>query len=156
MVLKNYEPEVSYIIAELFNKCLKESCFQDCWRVSLVVPVLKNVGERSTAKNYCPVRLLSVVNKVFQKLANNRIGDDLEKCGLFSDFQDGFRSSRSTADILTVVSDRVTRAFNSSRATGALALDIAKAFGRVWHAGLLLLSLVEFQVRIWLYFFFCL
>ena len=112
-----------------------------------MVPVLKNVGERSTAKNYCPVRLLSVVSKVFEKLVNNRIGDDLEKCGLFSDFQDGFRSSRSTADILTVVSDRITRAFNSSRATGALALDIAKAFGRVWDAGLLLLSLVEFQVR---------
>ena len=39
--------------------------------VSSVVPVFKNVGERSTAKNYCPVSLLSVVSKVFEKLANN-------------------------------------------------------------------------------------
>ena len=30
VVLKNYEPELSYILAELFNKCLKESCFPDC------------------------------------------------------------------------------------------------------------------------------
>ena len=30
VVLKNYEPERSYILAELFNKCLKESCFTDC------------------------------------------------------------------------------------------------------------------------------
>ena len=30
MVLKNREPELSYILAELFNKCLKESCFPDC------------------------------------------------------------------------------------------------------------------------------
>ena len=52
VVLKNCEPELSYILAELFNKCLKESCFPDCWKVSLVVPVFKNVGERSTAKNY--------------------------------------------------------------------------------------------------------
>ena len=44
VVLKNYEPEFSYIIAELFNKCLKESCFLDFWKVSLVVPVSKNVG----------------------------------------------------------------------------------------------------------------
>ena len=50
--------------------------------VSLVVPVFKNVGERSTAKNYRPVRLLSVVSKV-EKLVNNRIVDHLEKCGLF-------------------------------------------------------------------------
>ena len=27
-VLKNCKPELSYIKAELFNKCLKESCFQ--------------------------------------------------------------------------------------------------------------------------------
>ena len=118
-------------------KCLKGSCFRDCWKVSLVVPVFKNVGERSTAKNYRPVSLLSVVSKVFEKLVNNRIVDHLEKCGLFSDFQYGFRSSRSTADLLTVVSDRIARAFNRSGATRAVALDISKAFDKVWHAGLL-------------------
>ena len=48
-----------------------------------MVPVFKNVGERSTAKNYHPVSLLSVVSKVFEKLVNNRIVDYLEKYGLF-------------------------------------------------------------------------
>ena len=117
VVLKNCESELSYILAELFNMCLKESCFPDCWKVSSVVPVFKNVGERSTAKNYHPVSLLSVVSKVFEKLVNNRIVDHLEKCGLFSDFQHGFRSSQSTADLLTVVSGRIARAFNRSGAT---------------------------------------
>ena len=63
VVLKICEPELSYILAEVFNKCLKESCFQDCWKVSWVVPVFKNVGERSLPKNYCPVSLLSVFSK---------------------------------------------------------------------------------------------
>ena len=134
VVLKNCEPELSYILAELFNKCLKESCFSDCWKVSSVVSVFKNVGERSKAKHYHPVSLLSVVSKVF---LNNRIVNHLEKCGLFSNFQYGFRSSRSTADLLTVVSDRIARVFNRSGATRAVALDISKAFDRVWHAGLL-------------------
>ena len=137
VVLKKCEPELSYILAKLFNMCLKESCFPDCWKVSSVVPVFKNVGERSTAKNYRPVSLLSVVIKVFEKLVNNRIVDHLENCGLFSDFQYGFRSSQSTADLLTVVSDSVARAFNRSGATRAVALDISKAFDRVWHAGLI-------------------
>ena len=52
VVLKNCEPELSYILAELFNMCLKESCFPDCWKVSSAVPVFKIVGERSTAKHY--------------------------------------------------------------------------------------------------------
>ena len=61
--LKNCELELSYILAECMNKCLKESCFPDCWKISSVVPVFKNVGERSTAKNYYPVSLLSEVSK---------------------------------------------------------------------------------------------
>ena len=136
VVLKNCEPELSYILAKLFNKCLKESCFPYCCKVSLVVPVFKNVGETSTAKIYHAVSLLSVISKVFEKLVNNRIVDHLEKCALFSDFQYGFRSSRSTADLLTVVSDRIARAFNRSGATRVVVLDISKAFDRVWHAGL--------------------
>ena len=84
-----------------------------------MVYVFKNVGARSTAKNYHPVSLLSVISKVFGKLVNNRFVDHLEKCGFFSDFQYGFRSSQSTADILTVLSDRIARAFNKS--------DISKA-----------------------------
>ena len=92
VVLKNYEPELSYILAELFNMFLKESCFSDCWKVSLVVPVFKNVRERSTGKNYCPISVLSVVSKIFEKIIN-RIVDHLEKCGLFSDFQYGLRPS---------------------------------------------------------------
>ena len=34
MVLKNCEPELSWILAELLNMCLKESCFPDCWKIS--------------------------------------------------------------------------------------------------------------------------
>ena len=86
VVLKNCEPELSYILAEIYNKCFKESCFPNCWEVSSVVPVFKNFGERSTAKNYRPVSLLSVVSKVFEKLVNNRIVDHPEKCGFFSRF----------------------------------------------------------------------
>ena len=92
-----------------------------------MVPAFKNVGERFTTKNYFSVSLPSMVSKVFEKLENNKI----EKCGLFSDFQYGIRSSGSTADLLTIGSDRIARAFDRSGATRAAALDISKAFGRV-------------------------
>ena len=57
--------------------------------------------------------------KSLKNFVNNMIVDHLEKCSLFSYFQYGFgfRSSRSTADLLTVVSDRIARAFNRSGAT---------------------------------------
>ena len=48
VVIKNCEPGLSYILNELFNICLKEPCFPDCWKVSSVVPVFKNVGKSLT------------------------------------------------------------------------------------------------------------
>ena len=125
MVLKNCEPELSYLLAELFNKCLKESCFPDCWKFHQWFLDLRMLGKG------LQLSLLSLVSKVFEKLVNNKIVDHLEKCGLFPDFQYGFRSSRSTADLLTVVSDRVARGLNRSGATRAMALDISKDFDRV-------------------------
>ena len=67
---------------------------------------------------------------IFEKFVN----------GLFSDFQYGFRYSQFTADLLhqlTLVSDRMARTFNNSEATWAVALNISKAFARVWRVGLL-------------------
>ena len=55
-----------------------------------MVPVLKNVEERYTTKNYC------TVSQVFEKLVNIRIFDHLEIFCFFSDFQYGFRSCRSS------------------------------------------------------------
>ena len=50
VVLKNCEPELSYILAELFNKCLKESCFPDCSKVSPMVSVFgKGLQLKTTA-----------------------------------------------------------------------------------------------------------
>ena len=46
----------------------------------------------------------------------------------FSDFQDGFRSSLSTTDLLRILSDRTAWAFSRSGATQAIALDISKTF----------------------------
>ena len=54
VVLKNCEPKLSYVLAELFNMYLKESCLPDFWKVLSAVPVFKNIEERSSAKNYRP------------------------------------------------------------------------------------------------------
>ena len=102
----------------------------DSWKVSSVVVIFKNTGEMPTAKNYRTVGLLSVVNKIFVKHVNNRIVDHLEKYGLFSNFQHIFSSSWSTTDALTV------KAFNKSRATGVVALDISKKFQHIEEFGI--------------------
>ena len=100
-----------------------------------MICVFKNVKVRFRAQNYRPVIFFLWLIKSCKNC--NTVLDRLEKCGLFSDFQYGFRSSQSTPDLLTGVSDRVARGFNRSGATRAVTLDISKVFYRVWHAGLL-------------------
>ena len=64
------------------------------------------------------------------------IVDHPEKCSFFSDFQYGFRSSRSTAGLMSCIC-RIAMALNRSWATQDVTLDISKVFDRFWHAGLL-------------------
>ena len=87
-------------------------------------PVLLNASKRSLTKNYRPVSLLSVVRKVFEKLVNNRIVDHQINVDFFLDFHYGVRSSWSTADLLTVASDKIARAFDRSRATRTVLLKL--------------------------------
>ena len=137
VVLKNYEPELSFIIAELFNICLKESCLADCWKVSFMDLCLKMSGKGLQLKTAALLVFFLRLVKSLKNFLNNRIVDHSEKYGLFPDFQYLFSSFQSTADLLTIVSGRIAKTFNSSGATRDVALDISKPFDRIWHTVLL-------------------
>ena len=73
VVLNIFEVGLSYILVSLFIKCLKESFFQNARKFS----------DRSMGKNYCPVRLISAVSKVFENLKNSKLVDHLGKIWYF-------------------------------------------------------------------------
>ena len=138
VVLKNISPELSPLLGKLSNCCLKEKCFPNIWKLSSVCPVFKIAGERSSPSQYRPISLLSVISKLLEAVINQRVLAHLSKNNLLSDKQYGFRSSRSTADALTVFTHRISQALYVNRDVRAVALDISKAFDKVRHKGLLL------------------
>ena len=91
--------------------------------------------ERSDPGKYRPISLLHIISKIFD--INDSLTKHLDITGLFSDLQYGFRAFRSTADILTVLNERIYNSLDARGQTRAIALDISKAFDMVWHAGLL-------------------
>ena len=107
IVVKMCYPEISPVLAKLYNKCLAESCFPFCWKSSSVVPVLKNDGERFDPGKYCPISLLPITSKIFESFINDSLTKHLDIIGLFSDLRHGFRALQSTADILTVLSEHI-------------------------------------------------
>ena len=79
VVLKKCNPQLLYILAEMFNMCIKESCFLSCRKVSSMVPVFKNIWESSTAESYCLARVFYVDIKIFEKCESNRLKGHVEK-----------------------------------------------------------------------------
>ena len=120
------------------------ACFPSCWKSSSVVPVFKNDGERSDPGKYRPdpgmfrpTSLLPIISKIFESFFNDSLTKHLDITGLFSDLQYGCRAFRSIADILTVLSERIYNSLDAGGETRAIALDISKAFDKVYHSGLL-------------------
>ena len=106
---------------------------EDC----ICCPSIQNSEEQSDAPNYRATGLLSIISKVFESLINSYITHDLESLNLFSDHQYGFSSGRSNADALNAICECVYQSLGTCGETRAIALDISKAFDKVWHAGLL-------------------
>ena len=125
IVRKMCSPELSPVLAKLYNKCLAESCFPSCWKSSSVVQVFKNIS------------LLPIISKIIESFINDSLTKHLDITGLFSDLQYGFHAFRSTADIMTVFNERIYNSLDTGGETRATALDMSKAFDKVWHAGLI-------------------
>ena len=116
-VLKMCFPELSPVLAKMYNKCLFESCFPSYWKFSSFVPAYKNDRERSDPGNYRPIKYL-------------------EGTGLFSDLLYGFRAFRSAAYLLAVWSERIYNSLDVGGETRAIALDVLKVFDKARHDGL--------------------
>ena len=103
-------------------------CFPSSWKVASIVPVFKGVGERSESTNYRPISLLPIISKIFECFVNQQLLEYLEDNDL-TDCQYGFRHSRTT--------DHLNGALDRGGETRVVALDISKAFDKVWHTSLL-------------------
>lgn len=122
VVLKRCKAEHSYILNKLFNKCLKQSYFRKCPKILSVIPLFKNAEEKSMTRKYC--FHLSVVSKLCEKLANNRLVYHLKKHGLLAVLQYG--SWLINCRSFEVVTDRITRDFKMSGTILAVVLSISR------------------------------
>ena len=135
-VLRECASELAPVLARLFRLCLKTQSFPSSWKHSLVQPIPKR-GDKSNPSNYRPISLTSSISKVFETLLNCHFLKHLESHNLLSDHQYGFRKARSTGDLLSYVTHVWASSLRDFGESFIVALDISKAFDRVWHRSLL-------------------
>ena len=135
-VLKECSHELASPLTSLFALCFRKGVQPEAWKSARVVPVYKK-GSLSNPKNYRPVSLLPIISKVMERIVNCQIVNHLEKHHLLSTKQYGFRSGLGTADLLAVLGHDWSLAAGSGGCAHVLAVDIAGAFDRVSHPGVL-------------------
>ena len=134
--LKEFAEELAPVLCCLFRLILISCTYPSSWKHALVQPVPKK-GDRSNPSNYRPIALTSAVAKVFETLLNSHFIKHLESNNLLSDHQYGFRKARSTGDLLSYLTHTWSSSLRDFGESFVVALDISKAFDRVWHKALL-------------------
>ena len=134
--LKMCASQLAHPLALLFQNCLHSQTWPTTWKKARVVAVHKKKS-RTSPENYRPISLLSTIGKIFEKVLANRITSFLELHHLLSPKQFGFRQNMSAADLLLNMSTTWNSALDSGKDTYVIALDIAGAFDRVWHRGII-------------------
>lgn len=135
-ILHMCSDELANPLTSLFQTCVDEKVWPSLWKKARVIPVHKK-NSKADPGNYRPISLLSNISKILEKIIVDEINEHLNEHNLLSNRQHGFRPSRSTADLLLLLTKSWQDALDVGLDTVVIALDIAGAFDRVWHKGLL-------------------
>lgn len=134
--IKYIKSSISNILAKFVNMCASRGTYPDDLKKSLIRPIYKQ-GSHLEYTNYRPIAILSVINKIVEKVLVKQVSEFLEHYKLISNSQHGFRKGRSTSTALGQFTDDVNESLDSGKQVVALFIDYKKAFDTLDHNQLL-------------------
>lgn len=135
--LKELSKKSIRFMAHVFNAILRLGYFPLQFKESKIVLFQKPGKDPQFPQNYRPISLLSGVSKILEKIILARINLFLGSNNILRDEQFGFRKKHAANHQVLRITEQITKGFNENRSTAAVFLDVAQAFDRVWHEGLL-------------------
>ena len=129
----------------IFNKAITSGQYPDALKIAKVIPLFKK-GDNTLITNYRPISLLSLLNKIFEKLLYRRLYKFLHKHNVLYKYQFGFRKGYSTTMALIEILNNIKIAIDNNKFVCGIFLDLTKAFDTVDHQ-ILLDKLHHYGVR---------
>lgn len=136
-ILKHVSDKCKEKVLLLFNNCLIGRDVPDAWRMSIVKMLPKKSIGLNNPANYRPISITASLARLFERLVLARLHMHLRTNGIIIDQQSGFRTKRSTKDNLTFLAQKAQESINASKNMICIFFDIAAAFDKVWHRGLI-------------------
>jgi len=117
--------------SECLTACLREGLFPEKWKVAKMV-LLKKGGDSSLdPKNYRPICLLNEMAKLLERIIVSRLNNHIDRHGILSPDQFGFRAGRSTVDAILRLRELTQAETGRGRVVVAVSLDISNAFNSI-------------------------
>ena len=137
-MIKTLNKSESFVLTltSIINFSFESSTFPTVWKSAKVVPILKS-GEANSMDNYRPISVLNCLSKIIERIVFNTIYASFTEENLFHKLQSGFRHNHSTATAMIYLIDTIYQDMDENKITGALFLDLRKAFDTINHTILL-------------------
>ena len=123
-------------LAVVSRRLLRLGNFPVCWRVANVTPIPKGPPS-SSASNYRPISLKSILSKVYARLVSVRLGRFMEGRGVLPTTQFAYRKGLGTCDALLCVAHTLQKALEMGQEARTVQINFSAAFDRVNHQGIL-------------------
>jgi len=131
-VLKILQPYIAKPLEIIFNSSLATGIVPQSLKIAKVIPIFKK-GSNTDLGNYRPISLLSVFDKILEKIVAKRMLNYIEKKNILYDKQFGFRSNYSTDYAILSIIDKIQQAIDKREFSCGIFLDMSKAFDTVNH-----------------------
>ena len=135
-LLKDAVDVITPSLTAFFNLSLQTITFPSVWKIAKVIPLFKK-GDKQNASNYRPISILPTISKILEKTVHTQFYAYLTENNSISPNQFGFRLKSSTVTSASQLSDQILHSMDNGGLTGAVFLDLAKAFDTVNHTILL-------------------
>jgi len=136
-ILKKLTNKTILLLTHIYNAMLRLSYIPPIWKFSTIILIAKPEKPKHLVTSYRPISLLPTLGKLFEKLLLKRITPIIKEKNIIPNSQFGFRSYHSTIHQIHRITDKISSSFEKKEHCPGVFLDIAQAFDRVWHDGLL-------------------
>lgn len=137
LVLKKLPRKGIIKLTNLINASLRLKYIPRQWKIAEVIMIPKVGKPPAQVSSYRPISLLPVISKLFEKLYMKRLKSIIEQKKLIPDHQFGFREKHSTIEQVHRLTNIIETTLEERKVCATIFLDVAQAFDKVWHHGLL-------------------
>ena len=131
-LLKDAADVIAPVLTALINRSFTDGVFPEVWKSAKVTALFKD-GDKSLKDNYRPISILPTISKIIERAAHVQLCSYVEENKLLPQSQFGFRQKRSTSTALIAFTDQILESMDKGSLTGAVFLDLPKAFDTVDH-----------------------